>query len=63
LPHPFHNDSRCDKVSAMIRKEHAARCRPDVVPGATHSLQTAGYRRWRLYLHNDIHGTHIDPKL
>ena len=51
------------EVASELRDDDPAAGGADRVPGATDALHAAGNRRWRLDLHHQVDGSHVDAEL
>ena len=63
LAHALGDDGGLDEVAAELREEHPATHGPDLVPGATHALETGGDRGRRLDLDDEVDRAHVDAQL
>ena len=61
--HAFHSGRRADDLLARQRIEQRMRDAAHLVVGATHALQSGGYRQRRGHLDDQIHAAHIDAEL
>ena len=61
--HPLDDDRGLHEVAAELREEHPAADGADLVAGPADPLQPGGHRRWRLDLHDEVDGAHVDAEL
>jgi len=54
---------RLEQVAAVLGEDLARADRIDRVPGAPDALQTARHRGWRLDLHDQVDGAHVNAQL
>ena len=60
--HALHADCAADQIGAVLGQQNPVGDLADLVPGPADPLQTAGHRRRRLDLNDEIDRTHVDPK-
>jgi hypothetical protein len=63
VPHSLRHHGRLDQVTLVLREDHAAGDVADMVAGPAGALQSAGHRRRRLDLDDEVHRAHVDAKL
>ena len=60
--HALHADCAADQIGAVLGQQNPVGDLADLVAGPAHPLQTAGHRRRRLNLNDEIDRTHVDPE-
>ena len=60
--HALHRHRAVDQIGAVLGEQHALRDLADLVARAADALQTAGHRRRRLHLDDEVDRAHVDAE-
>ena len=63
LDHPLRHHRAGHQVAAVLREDHAAGHRADLVPRAADPLESGRHTRRRLHLYDQVDRAHVDAQL